>query len=203
MTPRGLPWSVTLERVARFASADAQMPPIEAPPVGSDTGTQPAAVIVPLVRDGDRTQLLLTRRAAHLKRHPGQVSFPGGRMHAGDATRLETALRETWEELGIPPAHLEVAGRLSECVTGTGFSVTPFVALAARLPALTPDPGEVGEVFMLPLDPGHILGAFRREHLDTGAGRREFWVLDHDGHRIWGATARMLRELVQRLADER
>ena len=194
MIRRGVAWDKAAARARRLPAAVVES--VHGKAHGQDS---PAAVLVPIVRDGDRALILLTRRADHLRHHPGQVSFPGGRMHAGDADLLATALRETEEELGFGATRIEVVGRLDECLTGTGFAITPFVALIAELPPLVPDPGEVGAVFTLPLDPPCIFREMRREAMTTPRGRRDFWVMDHGEHRIWGATARMLRELVERL----
>lgn len=194
MTPEGVAWELAAARARSLPAA--MMESARAIMRGPDW---PAAVLVPIVRDGDRALILMTRRADHLRHHPGQVSFPGGRMHAGDTDLLATALRETEEELGIGATRIEVVGRLDVCLTGTGFAVTPFVALIDDLPPLVPDPGEVGAVFTLPLDPPCIFREMRREAMTTPRGRRDFWVMDHGEHRIWGATARMLRDLVERL----
>ena len=162
-----------------------------------------ASVLVPLVLRDDLT-VLLTQRTAHLSDHPGQISFPGGRVEASDADATATALREAQEEIGLGSAHVDVLGSLPEYTTGTGFIVTPVVALVRPGFSLQPDPFEVAEVFEVPLaflmDPRN----HRRHAVEIAGARREFlsmpWDgLDHSGrprrYFIWGATAAMLRNL--------
>lgn len=158
----------------------------------------PAAVLVPIVCHPAPT-VLLTLRGRHLKAHAGQVSFPGGRIEPDDADAVAAALREAEEEIGLAPAGVRVIGTLPEHVTGTGFRVSPVVALVAPPMALRPDPSEVDEVFELPLasvlDPS--ARSWREEEM---LGRvRRFWVVRHDRHLIWGATAAMLVALGEAL----
>jgi 8-oxo-dGTP pyrophosphatase MutT (NUDIX family) len=163
----------------------------------------PAAVLVSLVL-GARPGVLLTKRTAHLNKHAGQVSFPGGRIDPGDESAEHAALREADEEVGLAPRHVELIGRLEEYVTGTGYRVTPVLGLlpdGAELHdlGLVPSPHEVEAVFSLPLsvllDPASP--ERRRSHF-RGAWR-EFWVWPHPEHYIWGATAAMLVHLAHRL----
>jgi 8-oxo-dGTP pyrophosphatase MutT (NUDIX family) len=161
-----------------------------------DEALVPAAVLVPLIL-GARPGVLLTKRTQKLRRHAGQVAFPGGRIDPADADATEAALREANEEIGLDPADVEVIGRLSDYVTGTGYLVTPIVGLLP--PGLTfhPAPDEVDAVFELPLsvllDPAAPVR--RRAHF-RGAWR-EFWVWPHPEHYIWGATAAILVHLAQ------
>jgi 8-oxo-dGTP pyrophosphatase MutT (NUDIX family) len=160
----------------------------------------PAAVLVPIVCHAVPT-VLLTLRGRHLKAHAGQVSFPGGRIEPADASPVAAALREAEEEIGLSPAAVQVIGALGEHVTGTGFRVTPVVALVSPPVTLRPDPGEVDEVFELPLatllDPASL--SWREEEI---LGRvRRFWVVRHERHLIWGATAAMLVALGHALAN--
>jgi 8-oxo-dGTP pyrophosphatase MutT (NUDIX family) len=162
----------------------------------------PAAVLVPIVSHPEPT-VLLTLRGRHLKAHAGQVSFPGGRIEPGDRDAVAAALRETEEEIGLPRAAVRVVGALGEHVTGTGYRVTPVVALVSPPLALRPDPSEVDEVFELPLaavlDPA--ARSWREEEL---LGRvRRFWVVRHERHLIWGATAAMLVALGNALGAQR
>lgn len=149
-----------------------------------------AAVLVPLVIR-DIPTVLLTLRSARLNSHAGQVSFPGGRIEAGE-TPEQAALREAQEEVGLDPAMPEILGRLPELMTGTGYLVTPVVALLRPPFVLTSDPGEVAEAFEYPLmrllDPA----APERRRQEFRGRMREFWVWPHDRHYIWGATASML-----------
>jgi 8-oxo-dGTP pyrophosphatase MutT (NUDIX family) len=156
----------------------------------------PASVLMPIVlRDGEMT-LLLTQRTDHLNDHAGQVSLPGGRVDAEDATPVETALRETVEEVGLHRRHLEVLGTLPDYVTGTGFCVTPVVALAQPPFDLRADPFEVAEIFEVPLAFLMDGANHQRRTVQLPDGRRRtFYTMPYRHHFIWGATAGMLRNL--------
>jgi 8-oxo-dGTP pyrophosphatase MutT (NUDIX family) len=167
-----------------------------------------ASVLVPLVLRSDLT-VLLTQRTDHLTDHPGQISFPGGRVEASDADATATALREAHEEIGLDASHIDVLGTMPTYTTGTGFIVTPVVALVRPGFTVQADPFEVAEVFEVPLsflmNPAH----HRRHVVEVGGVRREFlsmpWQgLDEQGrprrYFIWGATASMLRNLYRLLA---
>lgn len=166
----------------------------------------PAAVLISLVL-GATPGVLLTKRTAHLNKHAGQVSFPGGRIDPEDASPEHAALREAEEEVGLGRHHVELLGRLGDYVTGTGYRVIPVLGLlpdGAELwdLGLVPSPHEVEAVFSLPLsvvlDP--VAPERRRSHF-RGAWR-EFWVWPHPDHYIWGATAAMLVHLAHRLRTE-
>ncbi|UFN50907.1 CoA pyrophosphatase [Roseomonas sp. OT10] len=168
-------------------------------PAPGERAERRAAVLVPVVL-GERPSVLLTLRAATLSSHAGQVAFPGGGIEAGE-TPEAAAVREAAEEVGLDPRLPEIVGRLPEHRTGTGFHVTPVVALLHPPLVLTPDPGEVAEAFELDLavllDPAQPQ---RRARLVRGL-EREFWVWPHPRHLIWGATAAMLRNLALVLRD--
>lgn len=157
----------------------------------------PAAVLMPIVVRPEGVTLLLTQRTAHLNDHAGQVSLPGGRVDAMDTSAVDTALRETEEEVGLHRRHIEVLGTLPEYFTGTGFQVTPVVALV-RLPfELRADPFEVAEIFEVPMSflmdgANHQRRSF---DLPEGMGRRTFYAMPYERYFIWGATAAMLRNL--------
>ncbi len=158
-----------------------------------------AAVLFPIVlREGGHT-VLLTQRTAHLRDHPGQISFPGGRVEAHDATPVATALRETAEEIGLAPDHVDILGFLPEYRTGTGFRVIPVVASVRPPFALTPDPFEVAEVFEVPLtfllDPAN----HQRHSLHYRGALRQYYAMPYGDYFIWGATAGMIRSLADRL----
>ena len=165
--------------------------PVTTPPVR-------AAVLLPIVLR-DQPMLLFTRRTAHLARHSGQVSFPGGRSEPTDLTPVETALRETFEETGIDPGHVTLAGYLDRYLTGTGFDIQPVVGVLAPGFALNPDPREVAEVFEVPL--GFLLDpASRRiESRLIGGRQRRYYAFTHGEHLIWGATAAIMVGLAARL----
>lgn len=159
----------------------------------------PAAVLVPLVLHPDPT-VLLTLRSARLTSHAGQVSFPGGRAEAGE-TPEQTALREAEEEVGLDPAVPEILGRLPTLMTGTGYRVTPVVALLRPPFALRHDPGEVEEPFEYPLARLIDPAAPERRQQEFRGRMREFWVWPHERHYIWGATASMLVTLAALLRE--
>lgn len=158
----------------------------------------PAAVLVPVVL-GHAPGILLTKRTSHLKKHAGQVSFPGGRIDPEDASPEAAALREAEEEIALDPRHVELVGRMSDYVTGTGYRITPVIGtLPAGLP-YRPSPEEVEAVFELPvsvlLDPD----APQRQRQHVRGHWREYWVWPHPEHYIWGATAAILVHLAQML----
>lgn len=154
-----------------------------------------AAVLVPLVERRKRLTVLLTRRTDHLNDHAGQVSFPGGRLESHDSDAVAAAVREAEEEVGLPPHHVKVIGRLDTYVTRTGFEVTPVVALVEPPAMLKPDPFEVAEVFEVPLDFVIDPANHRRQSRHYGGRERFFWVLPWRHYFIWGATAGMLVNL--------
>jgi 8-oxo-dGTP pyrophosphatase MutT (NUDIX family) len=161
-----------------------------------------AAVLAPLVDRPDGVTVLLTRRTDHLAHHPGQISFPGGRLEPEDGTPEDAALRETEEEIGLDRRHIEVIGRLDPYVTRTGFHITPVVGLVHPPFELTPDPNEVAEVFEVPLafllDPANHQ---RHSRLHKGK-ERQFYAMPYGEHYIWGATAGMLVNLYDRLSAD-
>jgi 8-oxo-dGTP pyrophosphatase MutT (NUDIX family) len=161
-----------------------------------------AAVLLPVISHGQGgSSLLFTRRTESLAQHSGQVSFPGGRSEVDDLTPVETALRETFEETGIAPSFITVAGYLDRYLTGTGFDIQPVVGLLAEGYTLLPDPREVAAIFEVPLnflcDPANR----RRESREVGGRHRTFYAFTYQGHEIWGATAAIVVSLVQRLTD--
>jgi 8-oxo-dGTP pyrophosphatase MutT (NUDIX family) len=173
----------------------------------SDHGATPvtdasrqAAVIAPVLDRGG-THLLFTKRADHLGEHPGQMSFPGGGHDPGDDTLRETALREAREEIGLRPREVEVVGRVDDIHTVSRYAVRPFVA---RVPdrAYDPDEREVAEIAVLPvsglLDPANYESE-RRTHPEFGDVRVHFFHVG--GYTVWGATARILVQLLELTTD--
>lgn len=159
----------------------------------------PAGVLVPVIERHDELTVLLTRRAAELRHHAGQISFPGGRMEAADADIEETALRETHEEVGIAPQAVSVAGYLEPMPTVTGYAITAVVGLVEPPQAIVVDPSEVELAFEVPLgfllDDANAIPSSREIH-----GRRIPIVeYRYHGHRIWGATAHILLNLRSKL----
>ena len=165
------------------------------------TALRPAAVLVPLIDRHDAMSVLLTQRTPHLSAHAGQISFPGGRIEESDHDAVAAALRDTEEEVGLPRERVNVVGRLDTYVTGTGFEIAPIVGLVDPPFPLAIDPFEVAEAFEVPL--AFILD--RRNHQrierEVGARSRSYFVLPYEGRNIWGATAGILVNLAEVLAD--
>lgn len=155
-----------------------------------------AAVLVPVW--GGR--LILTKRASHLAHHPGQIAFPGGKVDAADASHEAAALREAEEEIGLPRGGVEVLGRLARHETVTGYDVTPVLGLVRDAFDPRPEAGEVEEVFTVPLS--HVLepGNYRIERRLWRGEWRRFYTVPYGPYYIWGATARILRGLAERMA---
>ena len=150
-----------------------------------------AAVLAPLFWRGGEPWAYLTRRPLTLRKHPGQISFPGGGREPADITPLHTALRETHEELGIAPEQVEVLGLLGAMPTITSFWVTPFVGVIPEDVKLDPNPGEIDEVIAAPL------WRLRKEKRHLYQADREVFVWDDARHVVWGATWRMLSQLLE------
>jgi 8-oxo-dGTP pyrophosphatase MutT (NUDIX family) len=165
---------------------------------------KPASVLVPVMRRPDGLRVLLTRRSETLRSHKGQISFPGGRREASDASAAAAATREAEEEAGIPPAAVEVIGYLDDYPTITRYMVTPVVGMVEDLAEVRPCAREVAEIFEVPLpfvlDPAN----FERKILSREGLNVPFYELNFGAWRIWGATAGMLWNLSQKInADEK
>ena len=159
----------------------------------------PAAVLVPIVLRPAGPTLLLTQRAASLRRHSAQIAFPGGRVDAVDGSPVVTALRETEEEIGLPREKVRTLGFLDAYLTGTGYRIVPVVATIEPPFALTLNPHEVDAAFEAPLD--FLLDpANHQRHGREWQGRmRTYYAMPFGDHYIWGATAGMIRNLYERL----
>ncbi|MDP9107836.1 MAG: CoA pyrophosphatase [Pseudomonadota bacterium] len=156
-----------------------------------------AAVLLPIVVRPDGLTLLLTQRTAHLTDHGGQISLPGGRTDDNDTSAVDTALRETEEEIGLARSHISVLGSLPDYLTGTGYRVTPIVGLVHPPFTLRPEPYEVAEIFEVPL--AFLMNGMHHQRrtveLPGNGGRRTFYAMPYGRFFIWGATAGMLRNL--------
>ena len=158
---------------------------------------QPAAVLVPLFEQGDEAQVILTRRSSRLRSHTGEVSFPGGRLDPGEAP-LAAALREASEEIGLDPAQVEIVGQLSPLSTmSSRAAISPFVGVLPGPPQLQANPAEVERVFDVSLAELASDGVYHEELWDIpGVGVRQMNFFELAGDTVWGATARILRELL-------
>lgn len=163
----------------------------------------PAAVLVPLIDRSDGPTVLLTVRADALRQHGGQISFPGGRLDVADVDPLAAALRETAEETGIEARFVQPLGFLTDHLVLTGFRITPVVALVQPGFTLHAAPGEVSEIFEMPVQ--HLLhpGNYRAARRMLRGVEIEALDLLYGAHNIWGATAGMLRSLCEAIQERR
>lgn len=158
-----------------------------------------AAVLVPIIAREPEATVLLTLRTSHLNSHGGQIAFPGGKIEEGDATPVETAIREAQEEVGMPPHLVTPISLLDLHNTGTGFRIIPVLSLIDPSFVPVPDPGEVADVFEVPLsflmtEENHV------RHFREWRDRRIlFYAMEYEQRFIWGATAAMIRNLYERL----
>lgn len=154
-------------------------------------------MLLGLIERADGIHVLLTERAPHLADHPGQVSFPGGRLASADEDPVAAALREAEEEIGLSAREVDVLGRLPPRLTGTGFAVTPVVGWVAPAFEARPDPSEVSLAFEVPVE--HLLAPdnFRQTTRDRYGTRFTVYEYEYGPHRIWGATAAILKEFFE------
>jgi len=157
---------------------------------------RPAAVLIGVLRD----EVVLTKRASHLKHHPGQIAFPGGKVDAGDADATGAALREAQEEIGLDPANVTVLADLPNHETVTGYVINPVLARIENEFVAIPEPGEVAEVFRVPLSLLLDPARYRIESRRWRGVRRHYYVVPIGPYYIWGATARVLKALADRVA---
>lgn len=197
----GLPEHRRRPSLGRVLEAVAAAPSTILPsPASAMRGAAPSAVLVLLYEHDGEPWVVLTRRAAHLRHHAGEVSFPGGRREPSDADLWATALREASEEVALDPGAVRPAGRLDRFVTfGSRSLVCPFAATVDERPELVPDPGEVEKVLHVPLAGLTVEDAWREEIWSLGeafGGDRSMAFFELHGDTVWGATAAVLRRLL-------
>ncbi len=185
--------AVTVEQIRKAVEAAPAGRPL-APTVPN---AQAAAVLVPIFDEGGVARLVLTRRSTNLPSHQGQVAFPGGKVHDGESSEAG-ALREAHEEVGIPPADVDVVGPLEELSTvASQFVLAPFVGILPARPVIVPNPAEVARAFDVSVADLMDDDAYHQERWDLpGMGNRPMHFFDVADETVWGATARILFDLL-------
>ncbi len=158
-----------------------------------------AAVLVPVVDDPDGAKVILTQRTAKLRKHSGQVAFPGGGIDEGDLSPEVAALREAEEEIGLDPSFVETVGRLPQYLSGTGFRIVPVLSVVRRGFVIKPNPDEVDAVFEVPLSFLMNPDNHQRDSRTWQGIIRHFYVMPYGERHIWGITAGIIRTLYERL----
>ena len=194
------------QTIAAWGHAESETPPRYGDDLRAD-GINPerraSAVMLILLDTGTDISLVLTQRAAHLPKHPGQISFPGGRAELEDADLLDTARRETREEVGFGIERADVLAALPRYATRTAYDVAPFVALVKPPTQWTPQESEVAEIFEVPLEVILTSDNWRRDGARfAGSPLRHWWAMDIEGRYLWGATAAMLHGFAERLCAD-
>jgi 8-oxo-dGTP pyrophosphatase MutT (NUDIX family) len=160
---------------------------------------RPAAVLAPIIKRADGWTMLFTARSVETPAHPGQISFPGGRVQASDSGAVDTALRETFEEIGLARDFIEPVGAWDRYDTITGYRVTPIVGLVEPGFDLKLDPREVASVFEAPLDFLMNPANHEKREAQWQGQTRYYYAIPWQDHNIWGATAGMIRALWEKL----
>jgi 8-oxo-dGTP pyrophosphatase MutT (NUDIX family) len=159
----------------------------------------PAAVLVALVASPRGPEIILTQRTAGMRNHPAQISLPGGRIEPEDGSPAEAALREAWEEVGLPPGRVDIIGCLPRHQTVSDYCVHPFVGWVESPVELVPDEREVADIFLVPLEFVLDPANHQRESMVRDGRERSYFVLPFGERRIWGATAGILVSLARAL----
>jgi len=171
---------------------------VQLPP---DRVLRPAGVLVAVQETDTGLQMILTKRSSALKHHPGQVAFPGGKVDADDADVVAAALREADEEIGLKPDNVEVVGTLPEHETITQFAVTPVLARVKQAFVPRGEPGEVEEIFNVPLAHLADISRYGIQSRHWRGVERHYYTVPYGPYYIWGATARMLHGLASRMGS--
>ena len=160
----------------------------------------PAAVLIALMERDGLLSVILTKRAQHLRHHPGQIAFPGGKVESDDASAEAASLREAYEEIGLPPENVEIFGGLPEHLTVTGFTVQPILGFVHRPFTPVLDEGEVEEIIYAPLS--HLIDPtkYSVQRWQFRGVYRKYYTVPYGPHYIWGATARMTLGLAERIS---
>lgn len=159
-----------------------------------EIGHKPASILIPLTENG-RIYILFTERAKHLTNHPGEISFPGGRHDDSDKTKLETALREVEEEIGIPSEEVNIIGTLDDAISVTNFHVTPFVGIIPFFCPYSFNKSEIDEVILIPL--AFFLNEPKMEIYKKGDIVKENYIYEYKNKKIFGLTAFLIKELIK------
>jgi 8-oxo-dGTP pyrophosphatase MutT (NUDIX family) len=198
-------WRLSPDDISALLARPAVMPGVRDTHVvalPADARVMLAAVLIPLIPRDDDIHVLLTQRSAHLKDHPSQISFPGGRVEGGDQDRVATALREAEEEIGLAREHVTILGCLPDYDMPSGFRISPVIGWIEPPFALRLDPIEVESAFEVPLsyliDPANH--HYRRYEFNGRS--RDYLAMPYEGRYIWGATAGILQRLSQQLAGD-
>lgn len=173
--------------------------------VEDESALRAAAVLLPITREEEskRSSLVLTVRSANLKSHAGQISLPGGTQEPEDDSAITTALRESEEEIGLLPEHVEVIGRLGTLALPSGFLITPIVGVIENDLKFVPQPEEVADIFQAPLDLILDVEAYQKSTVEYKGSDRTILELHYEDYRIWGATAAILYHLATEISDFR
>lgn len=201
------PWADLRPDERRFSLDEIRRRLLRSPPGAEPTSLVPnsvaAAVLLPLVEVGGDTNILLIKRPETMSTHRGEIAFPGGKIEpAVDANVRAAALREAHEEIGLDPATVEIVARLSGVATAASrFTITPFVGFLARPPELVPNPAEVVSILQVPVSELMDASIYREERWDAFRPDMSVFFFELAEETIWGATARILTDLLTRLVS--